>query len=83
MTLEQRYLTAPAINSGKGDAKNAGATKFESTHLVSEQDLDFQPQLGPSGIANDSKSNALFHWNKDKGGAGALATVKYAPSGRL
>jgi hypothetical protein len=83
MTLEQRYNATPSINSGKGDAKNAGATKFESTHLVSEKDLDFQPQLGPSGIANDDKSNALFHWNKDLGGRDAIPTVKYAPAGRL
>ena len=76
--LEQRYNTAPAINSGRGNAKDAGKVL---THFVSEKDLDFQKQ--------PQQSNVEYHWNNKSGlnpnykGGDTLPTVKYAPSGRL
>jgi hypothetical protein len=88
-TLESIYKESKAINTGGGDAKQAGKPSFQSTHLLGEKDLDFQPDLGAGGIANDQKSNALYNWNNGNtllpnfNGKNTLPVVKYAPSGRL
>lgn len=81
-SLAQRYENAPSILSGGGDAKQAGIPSLASTDAVNIGDNEFRPMQYPAGVANDTRSVQKFAWEK-RGGATALPTVKYAPSGRL